>query len=93
MLTILDARKAVRLSAATQDFDTELENLMDAAKCDMQIAGVLEQEDNALYDNAIRMYLRGHFEPSAPGAESCREIYENLKSAMHMSYSYTEATP
>lgn len=89
MLTIEAARKAVRRTS--QEFDEELLALMEAAKQDMRIAGVLEQHDNALYDSAVRMYLRGNFEPSAPGAESCRMIYEDLKSAMHLSYAYTEA--
>lgn len=89
MLSIEEARLAVRLSAT--EFDGELESLMDAAVLDLNTAGVARQERDRLYDQALRMYLKGHFEPNAPEAEDCRKIYKDLKETMKLSGKYREA--
>lgn len=89
MLSIREARLAVRISA--NDFDGELQSLMDAAVLDLSTAGVAEQEDDSLYDQALRMYLKGHFEPGAPEAADCRAIYKDLKEHMKLSEKYREA--
>ena len=89
MLSIKEARLAVRLSA--QEFDSELQSLMDAAVLDMSAVGIAEKEDDSLYDQALRMYLKGHFEPGAPEAAACRAIYKDLKEHMKLSGKYREA--
>ena len=81
MLSTKEARLAVRMSSC-KDFDGELEALQEAAIADMKAAGIAEKEDDQLYNNALRMYLRGHFEVGAPDAEACRQIYEDLKITM-----------
>lgn len=88
MLTIKEARLAVRLSS--RDFDSELQDMMDAAVLDLNAAGVAEQSDDRLYDQALRMYLKGHWEPGAPEAAECRMIYENIKAMMKHSGKYRE---
>lgn len=89
MLTIEQARKAVRRS--TDAFDDELHALMEAAMLDMENAGIARQQDNALYDQAVRMFLRGNFEPDDPEAPACREIYERHKAQFKHSSAYREA--
>ncbi len=89
MLSIKEARLAVRLSA--QEFDGELQSLMDAAVLDLSAAGLAEQEDDSLYNQALRMYLKGHFEPNAPEAAACRAIYKDLKEQMKLTGKYREA--
>lgn len=90
MLTIKEARLAVRLSSS--DFDGELQDVMDAAVLDLNAAGIAEQSDDRLYDQALRMYLKGHWEPGAPEAADCRMIYENIKGTMKHSGKYREVT-
>lgn len=89
MLTIKEARLAVRLSS--KDFDSELQDMMDAAVLDLNAAGIAAQNDDRLYDQALRMYLKGHWEPGAPEAVDCRKIYEDIKGTMKHSSKYREA--
>jgi len=81
MLSIKEARLAVRMSSC-KDFDAELTALQEAAIADLKAVGVAEMANDQLYDNALRMYLRGHFEVGAPDAKDCREIYEDIKITM-----------
>lgn len=92
MLTVIEARKAVRLTSDAMD--DELEALIHAGAADLRTAGVIEPETSAdisLYDQALRMYLRAHFEPDAPEAPKCLEIYRDLKEAMSLCDDYREA--
>ena len=88
MLTIEQARKAVRRSSDA--FDDELRALMEAAVLDMKTVGIARKEADALYDQAVRMYLRGNFEPDDPEAAACREIYERHKSTLRHVSGYRE---
>ena len=92
MLTATEARRTVRLTSA--EMDEELTALVRAAAADLATAGVIEPEDSAalyLYDMALRMYLRAHFEPDAPEAPKCLQIYSNLKETMSLCGPYREA--
>lgn len=88
MLSMKEARMAVRLS--NSEFDRELQDLLDTAVRDLENVGIAEQEDDRLYDQALRMYLKGHFEPSAPEAATCREIYKDIKETLKLSDDYRE---
>ena len=92
MLTVTEARKAVRLTSTAMD--DELEAMVHAGAADLATAGVIEPEDSGalyLYDQALRMYLRAHFEPDAPEAPKCLDIYEKLKETMSLCNTYREA--
>lgn len=92
MITAREARKAVRLTSNAMD--EELEALIHAGAADLATAGVIEPEGTAaayLYDQALRMYLRANFEPDAPEAMKCLEIYRSLKETMKLSGTYREA--
>ena len=90
MLTLEQARKAVRISS--KEFDDELNGLINTAIADLRKVGVKEMEDDALYDQALRMYVKGHFEVGAPDAEACREIYEDIKLTMKLTDHYREVS-
>ena len=90
MLTLEQARKAVRISS--KEFDDELNGLINTAIADLRKVGVKEMEDDALYDQAVRMYVKGHFEVGAPDAEACREIYEDIKLTMKLTDHYREVS-
>lgn len=92
MLTAREARRAVRLTS--EAMDEELNALVRAGAADLATAGVTEPENSAaltLYDQALRMYLRAHFEPDAPEAPRCLEIYRALKETMSLCDDYREA--
>lgn len=84
MLTKAQARKAVRLS--TDIHDEELSALVTAGVMDLETAGVVEPQegDPELFDLALRMFVRAHFEPDSPEAPRCMEIYKNLKETMKL---------
>lgn len=88
MLTIDAARKAVRLTS--NQFDDELDGLIYAAMLDLSRVGIAQLESDELYDQALRMYVKGNFEPGAPEAEACRKIYNALKEDMKLSEKYRE---
>ena len=91
MLTPPVARMTVRLTS--EAMDDELMAIVRAGAADLETAGVAEPEDEAaleLYDLALRMYLRGTFEPDAPEAARCLEIYRGLKETMKLSDTYRE---
>ena len=85
MLNMKDARLAVHMSSDA--FDSLISSLLDTAVADLAAVGVVEQDD-ALYDNALRMYLKGHFEPGTEEAEKCRGIYEDIKITMRNTDKY-----
>lgn len=90
MLTKEDARLAVRLT--NDKFDGELQSLVNAAVLDLARVGIAAKESDQLYDQALRMYLKGNFEPGASEAEACRKIYHDLKEDMKLSDRYREET-
>lgn len=90
MLTVSAARKAVRLTS--NQFDDELDGLIYAATLDLARVGIAQLEDDELYDQALRMYVKGNFEPGAPEAEACRKIYNAIKEGMKLSEKYREGS-
>ena len=92
MLTVTEARKAVRLTSDAMD--DEIMAIVNAGAADLATAGVIEPAETAeqaLYDQALRMYLRATFEPDAPEAPKCLDIYEKLKETLSLCDSYREA--
>lgn len=88
MLTVEQARKAVRRSDNT--YDDELSDLIDAGRMDLETAGVVEPPagKTKLFDHALRMYVRAHFDTSDPDAPRCLEIYKDLKGTMKLTDRY-----
>lgn len=90
METILEKVKlALRIS--TNDFDSELNGLIDAAKKDLGIAGVVTEETDSLIIRAICTYCKLNF-GDAVGSEydHLKNSYDEQKAQMQMATGYTE---
>ena len=89
MLDVTDLKLAVGTSGDA--YEEELEGIAEAAMLDMENVGIARQDNDALYDHAVRMYVKGHFDTTSPDADDCRRIYDGLKGTMKMSNKYREA--
>lgn len=89
MIDLVAARRALRLSST--QFDDEIHSLLAAAEIDLGTAGIAAQSDDALYDNAMRMYLRGNFWPEDELSKRCLAVYEEIKGTMKLIDRYRKA--
>lgn len=81
-----DAKKSVRASSSY--FDTEIQDLIDAAKIDLNIAGVNKIEDtDPLVKRAVILYVKANF-GSSDDSEQNRDSYNMLKSSLALSSKY-----
>lgn len=92
MNTILDKVK-LALRIVTDDFDLEIQNLIDACLLDLGIAGVTENDTtNALVIRAICTYCKYHF-GDAKGVEELERLkqsYDEQKAQMSMATGFTD---
>lgn len=92
MNTILSKVK-VALRIATDDFDAEITDLINACLLDLGIAGVTENDTtNALIIRAVITYCRANF-GDANGVEEYDRLkasYDEQKAQMQMSTGYTD---
>lgn len=81
------------LGLTINSFDTELEDLISAAKLDLDIAGVeLPQELDAIASRAIVSYCAYHFElehGDGIKAERFKVAYDEQKAQLSMATGYT----
>lgn len=91
MSTILEKVK-LALRITTDDFDTELTDMINACLADLGIAGVTETDTtNALLIRAICTYCKYHF-GDINGVEMLEKIkasYDEQKAQMQMATGYT----
>lgn len=91
MNTILEKVK-LALRITTDDFDTELTDMINACLADLGIAGVTETDtSNALLIRAICTYCKYHF-GDINGVEMLEKIkasYDEQKAQMQMATGYT----
>lgn len=92
MNTILSKVK-VALRIATDDFDAEITDLINACLLDLGIAGITENDTtNALIIRAVITYCRANF-GDANGVEEYDRLkasYDEQKAQMQMSTGYTD---
>lgn len=92
MNTILSKVK-VALRIATDDFDAEITDLINACLLDLGIAGVTENDTtNALIIRAVITYCRANF-GDANGVEEYDRLkasYDEQKAQMQMATGYTD---
>ena len=92
MNTIL-AKVKVALRIATDDFDQEITDLINACLLDLGIAGVIQSDtSNALLIRAITTYCRANF-GDANGVEEYDRLkasYDEQKAQMQMATGYTD---
>ena len=66
MALLDDMKVSARVSAGTDDFDSELQDIIDAALIDLQRKGIktelLDEDDpDKLVKQAVRLYVKAHF--------------------------------
>ena len=92
MAILDDVKVALRIAATNTAFDGEVDDLIDAAKNDLKLAGITEVNDtDALIKRAINTYCKAHYGYDNPDAERFLQSYLMLKMHSTLSTEYTEA--
>ena len=82
-----EIRKAMRITA--HEYDAELEGLEEAAKLDLQLAGVVTDSMDALIKRAVITYCKMNFgEPE--NYEQLKRSYDEQKAQLSMATGYTD---
>ena len=90
MALIDDVKKVLRISSDA--FDTEVTDLIEAAKIDLRISGVdVIVETDALIKRAISIYCKANFGYDNADADRLIESYQSLKQHLAVSSDYEEA--
>lgn len=87
-----EIKAALRISASTNAFDTEVCDLIDAARQDLILSGVTSIKANddtdALIKRAVSIYVKANFGWANPDAERLQNSYDLLKTHLSMSVEY-----
>lgn len=81
---------ALRVTTDAPGILSEINNLIEAAKLDLQLAGIKYIEDDPLIKRAIIFYCKGHFGFDNPEADRFLKSYEMLKQHLSLSGDYRE---
>lgn len=93
MALLDDTKTALRISLTTTDFDIEVQDLIDAAKADLGLSGVIAvAETDPLIKRAIITYCKAHFGYDNPDADRLAKSYEMLKSHLSLAEDYNAYT-
>lgn len=83
-------KKALRISNAA--YDEEIQDLIDSAKSDLALAGVIEtkvnDEADALIKRAVLIYCKANFGWNNPDSEKLQNSYSMLKAHLVLSSEY-----
>ncbi len=83
-----------RVRITTSVLDTEIEDLIEEAKADLVLSGVLPVkivDDDPLILRAVSTYCRAYYEADNTKAERLQASFEMLKAHLSMSVDYTTA--
>lgn len=100
MTLLNDVKTSLRISQSATAFDSEVSDLIAAAKDDLRLAGVLESKVDAadesldsLVKRAVTVYCKANFGYENPEAERFMQSYNSLKAHLTLSQEFTvEAT-
>lgn len=87
-----DVKDALRVSGTA--LDTEIQDLIDAAKADLQLSGVHADkiiDPDPLIKRAVIVYCKAHFGWDNPEADRFNQSYIMLKQHLTLSAEYIEA--
>lgn len=88
-----DIKTALRISINNTAFDSEIADLIAAARADLMLAGVLlakaNDDNDPLIKRAITVYVKANFGWNNPDAERLQQSYDMLKSHLALSQEYT----
>lgn len=75
------------LRIRTVAFDKEINRLITSALLDLEIAGIITDEENELIETAVITYCRYHFgDPENP--EKLKQSYDEQKAQLQMATGY-----
>lgn len=87
-----DVRDALRVSGTS--LDTEIQDLIEAAKADLQLSGAHPSkiiDTDPLIKRAVVVYCKAHFGWDNPEADRFAQSYTMLKQHLALSAEYAEA--
>ncbi len=91
MALLEDVKLALRITSSA--FDTEVQDLVEAARQDLILSGVsqnkAQDENDPLIKRAITVYCKAHFGYDNPEAERFQQSYDMLKAHLTLSQEYT----
>ena len=94
MLILDDVKTALRISINNTAFDSEITDLIAAARADLRLSGILESKVNDATDplikRAIMVYVKGNFGWNNPDAEKLQQSYAMIKGHLALSQEYTK---
>ena len=95
MATMLnDVKIALRISADNTAYDTEINDLISAARADLILSGVLpakaNDDNDPLIKRAITVYVKANFGWNNPDAEKLQQSYVMIKGHLALSQEYTK---
>lgn len=85
-----DVKSALRFSGTS--LDTEIQDLIEAAKADLSLSGVHPSkiiDTDPLIKRAVIVYCKAHFGWNNPDAERLQQSYDMLKCHLTLSQEYT----
>ena len=89
-----DIKIALRISNTA--YDSEINDLVAAARADLRLSGILESKVNddtdPLIKRAIIVYVKANFGWNNPDAERLQQSYDMLKCHLALSQEYAEVT-
>lgn len=84
-------KKALRISSSNTIFDDEIQDIIIAAKKDLNITGVVNVDiEDPLIRQAIIMYCKAEFGIDNKDSEKYRNTYELLRNKLSMCGEYNE---
>lgn len=94
MPILADVKQALRISPSNTAFDTEVNDLIAAARDDLRLSGVLESkvvlDNDSLIKRAITVYCKANFGYDNADADKQQASYNSLKAHLTLSAEYTE---
>ena len=89
-----DIKTALRISINNTAFDSEITDLIAAARGDLMLAGILlakaNDDNDPLIKRAITVYVKANFGWNNPDAEKLQQSYAMIKGHLALSQEYTK---
>lgn len=95
MTLLIKVKTALRISGSNEAFDSEITDLIAAARDDLALSGVSRIKTDAtdpdpLIERAIKTYCKAHFGFDNPDADRLHDSYVLLKQHLTLAGDYRE---
>ncbi len=94
MALLDDIKIALRISPSNTAYDTEISDLIEAAKSDLILSGVVANkvvDTDPLIKRAVSIYVKANFGWDNPDAERLQKSYDLLKMHLTLASDYNTA--